>query len=172
MNFAQGLPHWCVSVAVEDADGPVAGVVHDPLRGETFAAARGHGATLDGAPIQVTGTKALEDAILATGFSYDSGLRAENLRRLDRVLVEIRGIRRLGSAALDLAYVACGRLDGFWELGLSRWDVAAGVLLVREAGGRVTGLDDDADPLDTGRLLAAGKALHPVLRRAVSGPGR
>ena len=79
VNFAQGLPHWCVSVAVEDADGPVAGVVHDPLRGETFAAARGQGATLDGAPMQVTGTAGLADAILATGFSYDSGKRAENL---------------------------------------------------------------------------------------------
>ena len=88
------------------------------------------------------------------------------------MLVESRGFRRLGSAALDLAYVACGRLDGFWELGLSRWDVAAGVLLVREAGGRVTGLDDAANPLDTGRLLAAGPALHPVLRRALAGTVR
>lgn len=170
VNFAQRIPHWCVSVAVEDASGPVAGVVHDPLRGETFAAARGLGASLDGEAIEVTGISQLADAIVATGFAYDTPRRAENRARLDRVLVDVRGFRRMGSAALDLAYVACGRLDGFWELGLSRWDLAAGMLLVTEAGGVVTGLDPDDDPLGSGRLVAAGPVLQPLLRKALHAP--
>jgi myo-inositol-1(or 4)-monophosphatase len=176
VNFAHGIPHWCASIAVEDEGGPVVGVVHDPLRRETFAAVRGRGARrLDsegegaakdafegGEPLAVTETERLGDALLATGFAYDPDRRAENIAYLDRLLLRIRGVRRFGSAALDLAWVACGRIDGYWEVGLSRWDIAAGTLLVREAGGRVTGFERGEDPLDTGRIIAGGHAIHPA----------
>ncbi len=182
VNFAHGIPHWCVSVAVEDDDGPVAGVIHDPLRGETFAATRGGGAKMLGPPaangsavpeadISVTGAGRLADALLATGFAYDPDRRAENLNYLDRLLLRIRGVRRMGSAALDLAWVASGRLDGYWEVGLNRWDLAAGVLLVREAGGRATGFDPGEDPLQSGRVVAGGPSVHIMCVSILAGRG-
>jgi myo-inositol-1(or 4)-monophosphatase len=134
-NYLYRLPQWAVSVAVEDASGPVAGCVFDPGRGEAFTAARGAGAWLDGAPIRVSGTETLRNALIGTGFGYAADLRRAQATHAVQVIGEVRDLRRAGSAALDLAWVACGRLDGFYETGIMHWDWAAGRLLVTEAGG-------------------------------------
>jgi myo-inositol-1(or 4)-monophosphatase len=133
-NYLYGHPQWCVSVALEDADGGVVGVVHDPSRGETFRAARGHGAELNGAPIRVRAGATLATALVATGFGYDAARRERQARELVTILPRVRDVRRAGSAALDLAWLAAGRLDGYFERGLNPWDWSAGRLLATEAG--------------------------------------
>lgn len=141
-NYAHRVPHFCVSVAVEDGEGLAAGAVFDPVRDELFEAGRGLGAFLNGERIHVSAEAQLGRALLSTGFPY--GVRDEPerpIRLFDAFLRRAQGIRRAGSAALDMSYVAAGRYDGFFEVSLKPWDVAAGALLVREAGGRVTGLD-------------------------------
>lgn len=138
VNFTYGLPHWCVSVAAEDADGPVVGVVVDPVRDEVFAAASGRGATCNGTPLAVTTPDRLDRSLVATGFAYDPAVRADQGRDVAHLLAHVRDVRRAGSAALDLAYVAAGRLDAYVEFGLQPWDWSAGRLLVTEAGGLVT----------------------------------
>jgi myo-inositol-1(or 4)-monophosphatase len=143
VNFLYGFPAWAVSVALEDADGIAVGVVHSPVHGETFSAVRGEGARLNGRVLQVRQRRELERAMVATGFSYDAERRAEQAEVIRRLLPRARDIRRAGAAALDLAWVAAGRLDAFYERGLNAWDCAAGGLLVREAGGAVTDLDGD-----------------------------
>lgn len=167
VNFARGIGHYCVSIAAEDAAGLVVGVIHDPVRGEVFSAVRGRGAFLDARRLQVTSVDTLADAILATGFSYDTRMREQNAARAARLIPRLKGFRRMGSAALDLAYVAAGRIDGFWELGLSPWDLAAGLLLVVEAGGTVGPLPGEAPPLESGTVIAAGPRLHPRLLEAL-----
>jgi myo-inositol-1(or 4)-monophosphatase len=135
-NFLMGIPHWCVSVAVADAYGTCVGVVADPCRGEVFRAVRGGGATLNGVPLVLDGAPPLAEALLATGFNY---LREERVRQAARVaglLPDVRDIRRFGAAALDLAWLAAGRFDAYYETGLNPWDWEAGALLVTEAGGR------------------------------------
>ena len=139
-NFLYGNPAWSVSVALEDEDGGLAGVVHDPARGETFRAARGGGCELNGRPVRVREHDRIETALLASGFGYEAELRARQADTLRHVLPRVRDVRRAGSAALDLAWVAAGRLDGYWERGLKPWDWAAGTLLVSEAGGAVESL--------------------------------
>jgi myo-inositol-1(or 4)-monophosphatase len=134
VNFLFGIPHWCVSVAVCDAEGAVAGVVHDPIRGETFAAVRGGPATLDGAVLEAGARGDLPTAMVATGFAYDAGLRVEQGRVVARLIGEVRDIRRCGAAALDLAWTAAGRYDAYYERGLNQWDLAAGELVCRSAG--------------------------------------
>ena len=136
-NFLYGYPAWCVSVALEDREGGLVGVVHDPLADETFTAARGGGARLNGEPIAVSGLGDPATALVATGFGYDAERRSWQAKALTRVLPHVRDIRRGGAAALDLVYVACGRLDGFYEHGLQHWDWAAGAVVVQEAGGTV-----------------------------------
>lgn len=138
VNFTYRLPHWCVSIAAEDADGPLVGVVHDPVRNELFAAARGQGATLDGQPMHVSDVAGLGRTLVATGFAYDPAVRADQGRDVADLLARVRDLRRAGSAALDLAYVAAGRIDAYVEFGLQPWDWAAGRLLVTEAGGQVS----------------------------------
>jgi myo-inositol-1(or 4)-monophosphatase len=142
VNFAHGYPAFCVSIALE-ADGVLEyGVIYDSLRDELFEASRGGGASLNGQPIRVSGTARLDRALIATGFPYDIRARVpETLARLGRLLGIVQGLRRGGSAALDLAYVACGRLDGFYEENLKPWDTAAGILIVTEAGGKLTTFD-------------------------------
>jgi fructose-1,6-bisphosphatase/inositol monophosphatase family enzyme len=162
-NYLYRYRAWCVSVALEDARGEgVVGVVHDPLNGETFAAARGRGASLNGAPIRVREGGALSAALVATGFGYDPGIRAGQADVVRRVLPRVRDIRRAGAAALDLCHVAAGRLDGYYERGINHWDWAAGALIVREAGGLVL-------PLTGGRpgLCAARPGLAEELRELV-----
>jgi len=137
-NFLYGVPQWCISIAVEDGDGVAAGVVHDACRGETFAAQRGAGATLNGEPIRVSERSDLSTALVATGFGYAADERDAQGRLVARVLPQVRDIRRFGAAALDLAWVACGRVDAYYEgyeAPMNAWDVAAGLLLTREAGG-------------------------------------
>jgi myo-inositol-1(or 4)-monophosphatase len=149
VNFLYGIPVWAVSVALEDAEGLAAGVVHSPVNGETFMAERGGGARLsvDGAseprPLRVRDCTALARAMVATGFSYEPDRRARQAEVVGRLLPLARDIRRAGAAAIDLAWLAAGRIDAFYEQGLKRWDWAAGHLLVAEAGGVVGWLDDE-----------------------------
>jgi len=140
VNFLYGMRDWCVSVALEDAEGLAVGVVFNPVSGECFNAERGAGATLDGRPIEVSGCRELRRAMVATGFSYDAAKRAVQAEILVELLPRIRDLRRAGAAALDLAYTAAGRVDAYYERDLKRWDEAAGILLVREAGGLVEDL--------------------------------
>ena len=136
-NFLFGIPHWAVSIACEDAEGSLVGVVYDPLRDELFAARRGGGATLNGAPIVASDAKDLSRALVGTGFSYLAEERHAAARLLPTILPRVRDLRRAGAASLDLAWVADGRLDAFYESGLAPWDSAGGRLLVAEAGGRL-----------------------------------
>jgi myo-inositol-1(or 4)-monophosphatase len=160
-NFARSFPMFAVSVGAELAGELVAGAVHVPMLGEMFTAARGGGATLNGTPIRVSTTPRLERAFLATGFPYDIRTNPENnLDHFARFATRSLAIRRAGAAALDLAYVACGRFDGFWELRLKPWDLAAGALLVREAGGRLTEIDGGAFRLVTTGVCISNGLIH------------
>lgn len=165
VNFLFRIPVWCVSIAVEGEDRTRVAVVYDPCRDELFSAMKGFGAWLNGRPTQVTGASDLADALIGTGFAYDAAAREIQARRLPRVLPRVRDIRRAGSAALDLASVACGRLDGFFEAPMNPWDKAAGVLLVEEAGGLVAELSAPLD--DAHGVIAAGPQLFESLRELV-----
>jgi myo-inositol-1(or 4)-monophosphatase len=166
-NYLFGIPQWCVSIACEDASGGLVGVVHDPLRGETFTAVRGAGAFLGDRRLAVSAKADLADALVATGFSYLPEERALAARVLERVLPRVRDVRRAGSAALDLAWTAAGRFDAYYEVPVHPWDRAAGVVLVREAGGLVSELPA-IGPSGPG-LVAAGPGLHDRLRALVLG---
>jgi myo-inositol-1(or 4)-monophosphatase len=163
VNYLYGFPAWCVSVALQDDDGSAVGVVHDPLRDEIFRATRGGGAELNGKAVRVRERDELAQALVATGFGYERDRRVMQAEVVRRVLPEVRDIRRAGAAALDLAWLAGGRLDGFWERGLNTWDWAAGRLLVEEAGGAVAEL-----PGEPYGLVAANPALLPALAELVS----
>jgi len=170
LNFVQGFPHWCVSVALWDADGPVTGCVLDPLRGDCFLAVRGQGATWNGKPMQVSRQAGLDGAFLATGFAYQLGDRWPLFNAaLGRVFPRAMGIRRAGSAALDLAHVACGIFDGYFELGLKPWDIAAGALLVQEAGGMLTDWEGEQGWFESGSVVTGTRGVHPELLKALRG---
>lgn len=165
LNFVQGFPHWCVSVALWDAEGPVVGCVLDPLRDDCFLAVRGLGATWNGKPMRVSQHPGLDGAFLATGFAYQLGDRWPAFNAaLSRVFPRAKGIRRAGSAALDLAHTACGIFDGYFELGLKPWDLAAGALLVQEAGGIVTDWEGGQGWFETGNLVVGSPAVQRELR--------
>ncbi len=166
-NFLYGFPVWSVSIAVEDSDGWVSAVVYDPTREETFAATRGGGATLNDHTINVSDSLVPERALVGTGFSYGVEARAVQARAVDTLLTRVRDVRRAGSAALDLAWVAAGRLDAFYEVPLKIWDRAAGELLVTEAGGMITQLEPIAGSDDTG-VLASSPDLHGPLEVLVN----
>jgi len=162
-NFAHGFPAFCVVLGLErrgaglaaDADGEmVAGVIYDPLRDEMFLAERGKGAFLNGRPIHVSKTRKLQESLTATGFPSQKRHASPNIHLYQQITLRSHGVRRAGSAALDLAYVACGRLDGFWEFNLNPWDTSAGFLLVEEAGGTVTHFDGGKFTLDSREVLA------------------
>jgi len=172
-NFAHGFPVFCVVLGCEhrpagladDQDGTmVAGVIYDPLRDELFSAARGHGASLNGRPIHVSRTATLQEALTATGFPSSKRHESPNVHFYQEITLRSHGVRRAGSAALDLAYVACGRLDGYWEFKLNPWDTSAGFLLVEEAGGRMTHFDGSRFTLESREVLAANPALYPELQ--------
>jgi myo-inositol-1(or 4)-monophosphatase len=178
-NYAHGLPIWSVSIGILRDGEPRVAVVLDPTRNECFTAVRGRGARLDGTSIRVSEARALEHALLVTGFPYDVRRSTDNnLDHFARFATRARAVRRLGSAALDLAYVACGRFDGFWELKLHPWDVAAGWLLVEEAGGVVTRFAGEPFDLRADEIVAGPEALvasmYEVLalgRREPASPG-
>jgi myo-inositol-1(or 4)-monophosphatase len=153
INFLFGIPQWCVSIACEDSDGALAGVVFDPMRGETWAAARDGAPTLDGAPIHAREPENLGTALVATGFGYDAAVRESQARALARLLPRVRDVRRLGAAALDLAWTAGGRYDAYFERGVKHWDVAAGALICARAGLEVRELPP-APPAEHGMLVA------------------
>ncbi len=174
-NFAAGLPHFSISIALADAENQaLVGVVYDPCYKELFSAARGMGATLNGAPIQVSGTPMLEQSLLSSGFSADrNGREIGNLNVWHDMLLYCRDLRRLGSAALDLAYVGAGRLDGYWERGLNSWDVMAGILVAREAGGRVSDYSGGESGLySAGEIVASNGLIHDEMLAVIAGAGK
>jgi myo-inositol-1(or 4)-monophosphatase len=153
VNFLFGIPVWCVSIACEDSGGALAGVVFDPLREETWAATRDGPATMNGAPISARDRRELGTAMVATGFGYDAAVRESQARVVARLLPRVRDVRRLGAAALDLAWAAGGRFDAYYERGVKHWDVAAGALICARAGLAVRELPP-APPADSGLLVA------------------
>jgi myo-inositol-1(or 4)-monophosphatase len=169
-NFVHRHPFFCVSIALEDAEGLLAGVVHAPRLGETFTAIRGGGAMRDRVrPMRVSQEGELGHALMASGFAYRQGeVGNTNLENWSRLSLETRGLRRCGSAALDLAYVADGRYDGYWELALNPWDVAAGALLVQEAGGAITDARGGDDWLYGGSIAASNGLLHSTILSRLS----
>lgn len=164
VNFAHRLPFFAVSIALEREQNPLVAVVLNPVSGELFSAMLGKGARLNGNPIQVSDKTLMSESLLATGFPYDLEPGFDVLTaRFRRCLKRARGIRRLGSAALDLCFVACGRFDGFWEQHLKPWDMAAGILIVREAGGRVTDFSGGPNPTAKEEVLATNSRIHPEM---------
>jgi len=160
-NYLYGIPCYCTSVALWQNGEIVLGVIYDPEREECFSAERGKGAWLNGHSIKVSDQKELKLSLLATGFPYDNrGRQADYLKILEKVNQSTRGIRRLGAAAVDMAYVACGRFDGFYEYGLNPWDVAAGALIVEEAGGKISDFYGKEDFLFGGTLVCDNGLLH------------
>ena len=164
INYLWAIPQWCVSVAARDAEGGLVGVVHDPSRGETFHARRGAGAWLNGERLTMRPGGPLGESLIGTGFQYRAEARARQAERLLTVLPAVRDLRRFGSAALDLAWVAAGRLDGYFETGLNPWDRAAGELIVAEAGGVLEDMPDRG-------LIAAGPDLIGPLSALVRDGG-
>ncbi len=164
-NFVHGFPAFGVSVAYQEGGRVLAGCIYDPLRDECYTAQQGGGARCNGQRLRVSATPGLGEALLITGFGYDRQQRAAwYLSYVEAFLRRCQGLRRVGAAALDLAHLAAGQADGFWEYGLKAWDVAAGALLVREAGGRVTGTEGQVLDLQEGRILATNGRLHqPML---------
>src|SRR5437762_1160297 len=167
-NYAHGYPAFCVSVALE-RDGRIElGVIYDPIRDETFAAERGEGATLNGRRIHVSEVEELNNAMLCTGFPYNVREIEDFARHFYNFIMHAQAVRRDGSAALDLAYVACGRFDGFWEEGLRPWDVAAGVLLIEEAGGRVSHYDGRPFDIYTPPIVASNGLIHEAMMQVLA----
>ena len=169
VNYAHGLPIFCASLALEIDGVPSVAAVYDPLREELFTAESGAGARLNGAPLRVSGTPALVDAMLCTGFPYDVHETVDEVVGLFGAFVaQARAVRRLGSAALDLCYVAAGRFDGFWEQRLHPWDMAAGALIVTEAGGRVSTMAGVPFDSREGSIVATNGLLHDVMLATIS----
>lgn len=173
MNFVHGLAAFAVSIALYENGVPRVGVVHLPKLGETFAARSGGGATLGGRPIRVAPTEQLSEALVATGFPYERGNpERDNAALFTHLYPQVRDLRRWGAAAMDLAYVACGRFDAFWELSLKPYDVAAGALLVAEAGGAVTDLHGGTNWLNGGSIVCGPPVLHAKLQQELRGRWR
>jgi myo-inositol-1(or 4)-monophosphatase len=170
-NYAHQLPIFCVSIALERSHEVVLGVVHDPMREETFVAERGRGATLNGEPIKVSDTEEMIRALIVTGFPYDRAEMPEALELFGRFAATTQGMRRLGSAALDLCYVAAGKLDGYYERGIWPWDLAAGSVIVEEAGGKLTNYRGDVLDLHGREIVASNGRLHPSIMRLMEDDG-
>ena len=171
-NFLHGLPHFAVSIGIQVRGRLEHGVIYAPCTQDLYCASRGSGATLNNRKLRVTTTNNLDSALIGTGVPIDTGLLDAYMPMLRMVAERTAGVRRAGSAARDLAYVAAGRLDGFWELGLKPWDIAAGLVLVQEAGGLSSEIYGAADALTTGNVLAAGPKLHPLLSEMLQSVAR
>jgi len=171
-NYAHGVPHFAVSIGIEKDGERVIGVIYNPMLDELFWGARGHGAWLNESRIAVSSTASLDRSLLATGFAYDvQSNRQNNLDQFSAFMLRAQAVRRAGSAALDLAYVACGRFDGFWEQHLAPWDVAAGLLLIEEAGGTTSDFAGGPAPRSGTRTVAANAALHAEMLRVLAEVG-
>ncbi|KRT55995.1 Archaeal fructose-1,6-bisphosphatase or related enzyme of inositol monophosphatase family [endosymbiont of Ridgeia piscesae] len=167
-NYLHGFPQFAISIAMKHKGRLELGVIYDPLRDEMFTTSRGSGALLNDRKLRVSNRKGLKGALLGTGLPYrDFRFRDQYMGMLNELIEDTAGVRRPGSAALDFAYVAAGRLDGFWELGLSEWDFAAGALLVREAGGMVTDIGGGERYLETGNVIAGGIKVHNAMLRKI-----
>ena len=168
-NFIHGFPVFSVSIALEYGEEIIVGIIADPTRNEIFSAERGKGAYLNGNPIHVTSTTALEHVLLTTGFPFRVKHHLEAyLRSFQAFFTDVSAIRRAGSAALDLAYLACGRCDGFWEISLNPWDIAAGALIVEEAGGKITDFTGGSDYIWNGNVIASNGYIHNYLLKTVA----
>ena len=168
-NFLHGIPHFSISIALERDGELFAGVVYEPISDQMFTAERGQGAHLNNNRIRVSARKNLEDSIFATGIPFAGRTgHSDFLQQLKVIMPETSGIRRFGSAALDLAYVASGRFEGFWESGLNAWDIAAGIVLVREAGGFVSDMDGNNEMLKSGNIIAANDQIHTNLSQILA----
>jgi len=170
VNYAHGIPIFTVSIAYQEDREILMGVVYDPMQEECFSAQKGVGAWLNGDPIKVSSTSELDQSLLVTGFPYDIRTNQENnLDNFARFSLLTQGVRRLGSAALDLCYVAAGRFDGFWEIRLNSWDVAAGALIVQEAGGVVTNIKGGPDYLSSPQsIIAANLKIHGLIKEVLN----
>lgn len=169
-NFLHGLPHWAVSIALEHKGEIVAGVVFDAAKDEMFVAEKGAGAWLNESRIRVSGRGKMIESIFATGVPFGGrGALPATLQDLARLMPVCAGVRRWGAAALDLAYVAAGRYDGYWERTLNPWDIGAGIILVREAGGFCTGIREDDNPLESGNIIAGNATLFETFRKVIRG---
>lgn len=172
-NYLHGLPHWSVSIACEEAGKITAGVIYDPIKDELFWAERGAGAWKNNNRLRVSARKKIDEALVGTGLPPgDTAALEDYLPRLHKVMDKAAAVRRFGSAALDLCYVAAGRYDGFFEIGLSPWDVAAGVILVREAGGMVTEIDGGENPIYGRTILATNGMLHRDINQLIRPPAK
>src|SRR4051812_15229616 len=170
-NFLHGIPIFSISIALERQGQLVAGVIYNPAMDELYTAERGGGAFMNDRRLRVAGRSKLTDCVIGCGVPHlGRGQHGNFLVELRNVMAEVSGVRRLGSAALDLAYVAAGRMDGFWETGLSAWDIAAGLLLIREAGGFVSDMDGGQDMLNAGSLVAGNEGIQRALLKAVKKP--
>jgi myo-inositol-1(or 4)-monophosphatase len=171
-NFIHGFPVFAVSIALQVRGQLEAGVIYDPMRQELFTAMRGRGAQLEGRRIRAASRTSLEGTLIGTGFPYRANAKWTDsyLGMLQRVMENTAGIRRPGAAALDLAYVAAGRLDGFWDFGLQAWDLAAGALMIQEAGGLISELHDAGDFLETGNVCAGSPKVHDALKKLLINP--
>jgi myo-inositol-1(or 4)-monophosphatase len=172
-NFLHGIPHWAITIAIETKGEIVAGIIFDPVKNEMFRAEKGGGAFLRNARLRVAGRNTLPDCVIATGIPTQSAAgkahSKEFLQELRAVMTNTSGVRRMGAAALDMAYVAAGRYDGYWETGVNAWDIAAGALIVKEAGGFVSTIKGSGDPVHSGNVLAASAGLHPALKKLLNG---
>lgn len=164
VNYVHRIPFFCVSLALYRNMEPFIGVCYNPLSGDVFCAQRGSGAFRNGERIAVSSSSRLVDSLVVTGFPYSLAVLDDSIARFTRILREVQGIRRLGSAALDLCFVASGSFDGFWEVSLKPWDMAAGVVILLEAGGRITGLCGEKFDLNHGNILASNGKIHDDLR--------
>ncbi|MGH7009463.1 MAG: inositol monophosphatase family protein [Caulobacteraceae bacterium] len=171
-NFLHSMPHFAINIALEREGAIVAGVTYNPANGDLFWTERGRGAFFNGKRIRVAERTRLSEAVFATGIPFlGHGQHGRFLKELHQIAQQVSGVRRFGSAALDLAWVAAGRFDGFWERDLGAWDVAAGILMVAEAGGMVTEADGGSNPLASGSICAANPQLHPLLLEKIRASG-
>lgn len=168
-NFLHGVPHFCISIALEQNGEITAGLIYNPITDETYWAEKGRGAFLNDRKIRVSARRELKYSLLATGIPFHGTPGHKSfIHNLGAIMGEVSGVRRFGSAALDLAYVASGRYEGFWEENLNKWDIAAGLLLVREAGGSVTTFDGKNKAYETGEILATNNVIHGPLTRLLA----
>jgi myo-inositol-1(or 4)-monophosphatase len=169
-NFLHGMPHWAISIALEHKGEIVSGVIYDAAKDELFWAEKGAGAWMNDKRMRVSGRRTMSEAVFATGVPFGAKhTLPATLQDLARLMPASAGVRRWGAASLDLAYVAAGRYDGYWERELHAWDIAAGIILVREAGGTVSGIRDGQDPLTSGSIICGNEGLYAPFRKIIQG---